>query len=189
MQDGNGVERYGAVAKTFHWATFLLLLGSFGIGLSMTGMPLGPAKLQAYSWHKWVGVTVFLVTLLRFGWRCLHPAPPLPASMPGWQRLAAHLSHGALYTLLVVLPVTGWLMSSALGIPTVYLGLVPLPDLVAPDRSLGESLVHLHHTLAFMLAILIGIHVAAAAYHHFVQKDDVARRMLPFMTPTGGDRP
>jgi cytochrome b561 len=109
--------------------------------------------------------------------------------MPGWQRLAAHLSHGALYTLLVVLPVTGWLMSSALGIPTVYLGLVPLPDLVAPDRPLGESLVRLHHTLAFLFAILIGIHVAAAVYHHFVQKDDVARRMLPFMTPTGGDRP
>ena len=66
---------------------------------------------------------------------------------------------------------------------------VPLPDLVAPDRSLGESLVQLHRTLAFLFAILIGIHVAAAAYHHFVRKDDVARRMLPFMTPTGGDRP
>jgi cytochrome b561 len=80
-------------------------------------------------------------------------------------------------------------MSSALGIPTVYLGLVPLPDLLAPDRSLGESLLHLHHTLAFLLAILIGIHVAAAAYHHFVLKDGVARRMLPFTTQTGGDRP
>jgi cytochrome b561 len=189
MGAGIGSGQFGIVAKAFHWATVLLLLGSFGIGLTMVAMPLGPGKLQAYSWHKWVGVTVFVISLVRLGWRCFRPAPPLPDSMPRWQRIAAHLSHGGLYALLIVMPVSGWVMSSALGVPTVYLGLVPLPDLVAPDRELGQSLVRLHHLLAFALATLIGIHVAAAAYHHFVRRDDILRRMLPFASAAEEHRP
>jgi cytochrome b561 len=189
MQESNGSLRFGTLAKAFHWATFLLLLASFGIGLTMVDLPLGPRKLQVYSWHKWVGVTVFLITVLRLGWRCINPAPPFPATMPGWQRIAAHASHGTLYGLLLVMPVSGWIMSSALGIPTVYFGVVPLPDLVAPDRDLGEALIHLHHALALALALTIAVHVAAAAYHHFVLGDDIARRMLPFMAVGKGDWP
>ncbi len=189
MADGKRPDQFGTVAKVLHWTTFLLLLGSFGVGLNMVDLPLSPRKLQVYSWHKWVGVTVFLITILRLGWRCANPAPPFPDSMPRRQRTAARLSHATLYALLVVMPVSGWLMSSALGIPTVYFGLVPLPDLVAPDRALGQSLIELHHLLALTLAILISVHIAAALYHHFVLRDDIARRMLPFMTPIKGDRP
>jgi cytochrome b561 len=155
----------------------------------MVDLPLGPRKLQAYSWHKWVGVTVFLVTLVRLGWRCMDPPPPLPASMPPWQRLAARLSHAGLYGVLLVMPVSGWLTSSALGLTTVYFGLVPLPDLVAPDRALGDSLVRLHDALAVLLATLFTLHAGAALHHHFVRGDDVARRMLPFAAPRGGERP
>jgi len=182
----SGADRYGTLAKAFHWVTFLLLLASFGIGLTMVDMPLGLGKLQAYSWHKWVGVTVFLITILRLAWRLADPPPPFPAEMPAWQRIAARLSHAGLYTALLIMPVSGWVMSSALGLKTVYFGLVPLPDLVAPDRALGESLVRLHHILGFAFAVLIGIHIAAALYHHVVVKDDIARRMLPLMRPRGG---
>jgi cytochrome b561 len=188
MRVGDGLNRFTVTAKAFHWATFLLLLASFGIGLTMVDMPLGPRKLEAYSWHKWVGVTVFVVTLLRLGWRGIHPAPPFPDAMPRWQIVGARLSHAGLYSLLLIMPVSGWLMSSALGIQTVYFGIVPLPDLVSPDRALGDSLIHLHHLLALTLAILIGVHAGAAVYHHFVLKDDIARRMIPFMTPESGDR-
>ena len=97
MRDGNGSDRFGTFAKVFHWVTFMLLLASFGIGLTMVGLPLGLRKLQAYSWHKWVGVTVLLITILRLGWRCFDPPPPFPASMPGWQKIAARLSHAGLY--------------------------------------------------------------------------------------------
>lgn len=185
----NGSDRFGALAKTFHWATFLLLLGSFGIGLTMVDLPLGPRKLQAYSWHKWVGVTVFLVTVLRLGWRLADPPPPLPDSMPAWQKLAARLSHAGLYTVLLIMPISGWVTSSALGLKTVYLGLVPLPDLVAADRALGDSLTLVHNLLAIVLVALFAIHVGAALYHHLVLKDDVARRMVPFMAPRAGDGP
>jgi cytochrome b561 len=145
--------------------------------------------LQVYSWHKWIGVTVFLIAILRLGWRMASPPPPFPASMPRWQTFAARLSHATLYGLLLVMPVSGWLMSSALGLKTVYLGVVALPDLLAPSRELGQALIHLHQFLALALATLIGVHVAAAAYHHFVLRDGIARRMLPFMAPRRGDRP
>ncbi len=189
MREGVGSERFGTFAKVFHWATFALLLASFGIGLTMVDLPFGPRKLQAYSWHKWVGVTVFLVTILRLGWRCANPPPRLPDAMPGWQRGAARLSHAGLYGLLLVIPISGWVMSSALGLTTVYFGLLPLPDLVAPDRALGQSLIQLHHALGLALAILIGVHVGAAAYHHFVLRDHIAMRMLPFTTRGGKINP
>jgi cytochrome b561 len=188
MQFRNGSDRFGTLAKVLHWATFLLLLGSFGIGLTMVDLPLSPRKLQVYSWHKWVGVTVFLIAILRLGWRYVSPPPPFPASMPRWQIVAARMSHAGLYGLLLVMPVSGWLMSSALGLKTVYLGLVPLPDLLAPDRALGQALIYVHNAFGAMLATLIGIHVAAALYHHFVLRDDIARRMLPFMKPRQGNR-
>ena len=188
MLGGNETDRFGTLAQAFHWVTFLLLLASFGIGLTMVDLPLGLRKLQAFSWHKWVGVTVLLITVLRLGWRCANPAPPFPPSMPRWQRIAARLSHAGLYGLLLAMPMSGWVMSSALGLTTVYFGLVPLPDLVAPDRELGRSLVQLHHFLGFAFAMLIGVHIAAAIYHHVIARDDVARRMVPFMKPSGANR-
>jgi len=189
MHLGNGPDRYGPVAKTVHWLTFLLLLASFGIGLSMTGLPLSPRKLQVYSWHKWVGVTVFLLTLVRLAWRLADPPPPLPDSLPRWHRTAARLSHAALYLVLFVMPVTGWTMSSALGLQTVYLGLVPLPDLVAPDRPLGETLRTAHGVLAVVLAALFAVHAGAGLQHHFVARNDVLRRMVPFLAPRGRPPP
>jgi cytochrome b561 len=182
----NRTDRFGPAAKTFHWLTFALLLASFGIGLTMVDLPLSPRKLEVFSWHKWVGVTVFLVTVVRLGWRLADPPPP-PVAMPAWQRAASKVSHGLLYAVLLVMPVSGWVMSSALGLKTVYLGLVPLPDLVAPDRAFGEQLIHVHGTLATVLLILFAIHVAAAFHHHVVAKDDVLRRMVPFAKPRLGD--
>jgi len=154
----------------------------------MIELPLSPRKLQVYSWHKWVGVTVFLITVLRLGWRLARPAPPFPESMPAWQKSAARASHAGLYGLLLIMPNSGWVMSSALGLSTVYFGLVPLPDLVRPDRELGHSLSQFHGLLGLALAILIGIHIAAACYHHFVLRDDVATRMQPFTKPSWGKR-
>jgi len=171
--------RYGAVAQALHWLAAVLLAGSFTLGLTMVGLDLGPRKLALYSWHKWCGVTVLALTALRLGWRLRHPPPPLPPAMPRWQRAAARLSHGGLYALLFAVPVAGWAMSSALGVPTVWLGLLPLPDLVAPDRGLGERLAALHGGLALALLALIGLHVAAALHHGLVARDGVLERMLP----------
>ena len=178
----NTSDRFGVVAKAFHWVTLLLLIGSFTLALSMVNLPLSPRKLELYSWHKWCGVTIFLLAVLRLAWRLANPVPALPADMPAWQRRLAHLSHAGLYTLLIVMPVTGWIMSSALNLPVVYLGLIHVPSPFGVNRALGEAMITVHQGLALALLILVCLHVAAALYHHFFLRDDILRRMLPWPT-------
>jgi cytochrome b561/polyisoprenoid-binding protein YceI len=137
MTDG-ATERYGRTAVTLHWLTAALIVCGFTLGLSMVGLPLSRRKLQWYAWHKWIGITVFLLTCARLTWRLGHPAPP-PAPMPAWQQRASMVSHVLLYLFLLVIPVSGWLYSSATGVQVVYLGLIPLPDLVARDRRCAQS--------------------------------------------------
>ena len=176
----NTRDRFGAVAKTFHWVTLLLLVGSFTIAVSMESLPLSPRKLQLFAWHKWVGVTVFLVVLARLAWRLANPVPRQPAGVAQWQRRLASLSHAALYGILIVMPVTGWIMSAALNLPVVYLGLILIPSPFGVDRVLGEAMKTVHLTLALTLLALVSIHALAALYHHFILRDDVMRRMLPW---------
>jgi cytochrome b561 len=176
---GDGGEQYGRVAIALHWLTAMLIVGSFTVGLSMVGLPLGRQKLQWYAWHKWIGITVFLVTCLRLAWRAGHAAPLPLATMPAWQRRASVLVHGALYVLLLVIPLSGWIYSSSTGVQVVYLGLFPLPDLVPKDRALARALLAVHLTLNFTLFSLVCIHTAAALKHHFIDRDTVLTRMLP----------
>jgi cytochrome b561 len=176
----NTPDRFGLVAQGFHWLTLLMLMGSFTLAFSMTAMPLSLRKLQFYSWHKWVGVTVFVIVILRLAWRLANTVPRQPVATPLWQRRLAAVSHAALYTLLIVMPLTGWVMSSALNLPVVYLGLIHLPSPFGVDRALGEAMKDVHHALGLALLALIGIHALAALYHHVVLRDDVLRRMLPW---------
>ncbi len=178
----NTAERFGLVASTLHWLTLVLLIAAFTLAISMVNMPFSPRKLEFYSWHKWVGVTIFLVVLLRLAWRLVNPVPPQPSGMPQWQRRLAALSHGALYAVLIVMPVTGWIMSSALNLPVVYLGLIHIPSPFGVDRALGEAMKAVHLSLAVTLLVLVSIHILAALYHHLVLRDDVLRRMLPWST-------
>ena len=169
---------YGSVAITLHWLTAALIFGNLLLGLSMVDLPFSPRKLQWYIWHKWVGITVFLLTSVRLGWRAVHPAPPLVA-MPAWQRTAASVSHKLLYALLLLIPVSGWLYSSATGVQVVYLGVVPLPNLLPKDKALADILRTVHVALNFTLFSLVCVHAGAALKHHFVDRDTVLTRMLP----------
>ncbi len=174
---------YTRTAVALHWLMALLILAALPLGLTMTELELTPTKLKLYAWHKWLGVTVFGLLLVRLVWRATHAVPPLPAGMPVWQRGAAHALHWALYALMLLIPLSGWLMSSAKGFQTVYLGLLPIPDLLAKDESLGEALGELHAMLASTLMTLLVVHVAAALKHHLVERDDVLARMLPWIKP------
>lgn len=176
----NTAERYGAVAKAFHWLTLLLLIGSFTIAYSMVDMRISPQKLVLYSYHKWVGVTVFLIVILRLAWRLRNPAPPLPPSTSKLQRRLAALSHGLLYTILIVMPLTGWVMSSARNLPLVYLGLIEVPSPFGVDQALGDALRTVHFYLSLALLFFVAVHVLAALQHHFILRDDILRRMLPW---------
>jgi cytochrome b561 len=173
------VTRYGAPAIALHWLVAALVLATFPLGLYMTGMPLSPRKLQLISYHKWIGVTVFALAWLRLAWRLHRPAPPFPPSMAMWQQRAAHAVHGLLYVLLIAIPLSGWLYSSASGVPTVYLGLWQLPDLVDRDKALAGTLRGAHRTLNWTLAALVALHVLAALKHQLLDRDGLLHRMLP----------
>jgi cytochrome b561 len=171
--------RYTPVAIGLHWLMAALLTGLFAVGIYMHELPLSPWKLKIYSWHKWAGVTAFLLVLARLAWRMAHRPPELPASMSAALRLAAHAGHALLYLLMVAIPLSGWLMSSAKGFQTVYFGVLPLPDLIGKDKELGDLLQEVHKTLNFVFAAVVVGHVAAAIKHHLVDKDGVLLRMMP----------
>ncbi len=176
-------NRYTRTAIALHWLIALLLVGLFAVGLAMHDLPLSPQKLKIYAWHKWAGVSVFLLVLVRLAWRVGHRPPALPAAMPGWQKAAARGLHLALYLLMLAIPLSGWLMSSAKGFQTVWFGVLPLPDLLDKNKALGDALQVAHMSLNFGLAALVVAHAGAAIKHHLIEKDDVLTRMLPRMPP------
>ncbi len=171
---------YTRTVVVLHWLVALLIFAAFPIGLLMSDMPLSPLKLKLVSYHKWLGVTVFLFVLVRLAWRATH-TPPLPVAMPVWQQRAANGVHYLLYLLIFIIPLTGWLMSSAKGVQTVYLGVLPLPDLLGKDKALGKVLEDVHAALNYGMLALVILHIGAALQHQFILRDGVLARMLPFL--------
>jgi cytochrome b561 len=170
---------YTATAKALHWLMAVLFFGLLALGFYMQDLPLSPQKLQLYSWHKWAGVSVFVLALVRLAWRITHRPPALPASMAKPLQMAAHAGHLALYALMFAIPLSGWLMSSAKGFQTVWFGVLPLPDLLSKNKELGDLLQTVHMSLNLLFVAVIAGHTGAALKHHFIDKDDILTRMLP----------
>ena len=175
-----GADGYAPAAKLLHWLSALLVLGLIGLGLWMVALPLGLTKLYAYAWHKWIGLTVLALSVLRLAWRVYRPPPALPDTITRWERAVAPWSHGLLLVLLLALPISGWLMSSAGGVSVVWFGILPLPDLVPRDLALFERLRTLHHWLAWILMALLTLHLLAVLRHDVLRRDGIFRRMSPF---------
>jgi cytochrome b561 len=134
---------YTATAKTLHWLMTVLIFGLLALGFYMHDLPLSPDKLKLYSWHKWAGITAFSLLLVRLAWRATHRPPALPDSMPKLMQLAAHGGHFALYLLMIAIPISGWLMSSAKGFQTVYFGVLPFRRRAGrPYRRRAEAPLH-----------------------------------------------
>ncbi len=177
---------YTAVAKTLHWLIAVAIIAMLIIGWTMTSLPKGEEKFALFQWHKSIGITILLLSVLRLIWRLAHSAPPLPAAMPRWEKIAARASHALFYVLVIGMPLTGWAIvsSSPLNLPTMLYGLVPWPNLpVLPDlankKEIGHVLGGVHGYGAYILATLLALHVAAALKHHFMDRDDVLTRMMP----------
>jgi cytochrome b561 len=170
---------YTSTAKTLHWLMAILFFGLLGLGFYMHDLPLSPLKLKLFSWHKWAGVTAFMLVWLRLLWRVTHRPPALPTTMPKLLQMLAHGGHLALYGLMIVIPLSGWLMSSAKGFQTVWFGILPIPDLLEKNKELGDLLQTVHMSLNLLFAATIVGHIGAALKHHFIDKDDILKRMLP----------
>jgi cytochrome b561 len=179
MNIKNDHNRYGAIAQLFHWAIVALIITQFVLANKADALPLGPAKIATLATHKSVGMTIFGLAILRLIWRWLNPVPSMPATTPTWQRLVAHATHWALYVLIFVTPLAGWLMSSARNFPVSWFGVFTLPDLVEPSTATYEFFHEAHEILAATLFFVALLHALAALKHHFIDRDNVLRRMLP----------
>ncbi len=184
MKQPSADARYGAVAIGFHWLLALMIVGSLGVGLYMSDLPLSPWRLKLYNWHKWAGVTILMLSALRLLWRLSHRPPPLPqhvlSAMPAWQQHAHSATHFALYLLFFAVPLTGWAYSSAAGFPIVWFGVWPLPDWVSVNKELADAVLKpLHAACAFTLAALVLLHVAATLKHQFLDQDGLFWRIWP----------
>ncbi|MEY4737926.1 MAG: hypothetical protein RL302_2245 [Pseudomonadota bacterium] len=178
-----GTARYTGTAIALHWLLGLTLVGLFIMGNYMADLPFSPQRLKLYNYHKWAGITVLALSLLRLLWRTTHRPPELPqaitARMPAWQHWAHHGTHYALYALFFVVPLLGWAYSSAAGFPVVVFGVLPLPNIAPVGKELAEMIKPLHGLAAWALAGLVVLHVAAALKHQFIDRDGLIGRMLP----------
>ena len=171
------------MAVLLHWLLGAAIVAIFVVGAYMADLPFSPQRLKLYNWHKWAGVSILLLSVLRLAWRLVHRPPALPAAiaerMPAWQAAAHHLTHVALYVLFFVVPLLGMAYSSAAGFPIVLFGVLPLPDLLSANKELAEQIKPLHAASAWALAALVVMHVAAALKHQWIDRDGLLLRMLP----------
>jgi cytochrome b561 len=181
--------RYNLVAMLLHWLMALAIIGLIVAGKVMTDLSFAdPMKFQLYQLHKSAGITILALAIARIGWRLLHAPPPLPATMQPWERVAAGFTHAAFYVLMIAIPLSGWVMASAspTGIPTLWFDLFEVPALPGLSGGKDTSDIHdaaqeTHELLANLTILLLLLHIGAALKHHFWNRDDVLRRMLPFL--------
>src|SRR5215472_6083456 len=178
----NSEQRYGATAMVLHWLMAMLLSALVALGLYMTTLPdvgFDTWKIRLILYHKQLGILALMLVALRLLWRLRSVLPQLVETLPDWQKVVARFVHLCFYALMLGLPVTGWLMSSATGIPVSVLGLFTLPDLVPYDDHLFHTFVDAHRYLGYALIVCMAAHIGAALRHHFLLHDGTLNRMLP----------
>ncbi len=165
---------YTPAARALHWLTVLLLAVQIPVGLIMVRAEL---PVDIYSGHKLLGLVILLVVVVRLGYRLFNGAPPDEPTLEPWQKIVSHLTHWALYGLLIVVAMLGWLGIAYY--PALNAYGINIPAIVAPDRPMSERVLTLHMYGAFALIALAGMHVGAALFHYVIRKDGVLNRMLP----------
>ena len=179
---GNSPAAYDGVQKSFHWLIVAIVATQFVIAWTMSGPPRGQPPTGLVALHLSVGATILVVMALRLAWRLMRPVPPAPSDLPAWQRLAARLTHYALYLLLFLMPVAGWAWASAKGWDVTLFGLVKLPAILPNGSEYRGLAAQTHETVATVILVLVAIHALAALRHYFLLGDRVLQRMLQ-----GGD--
>ena len=172
---------WSRAARLFHWLIAALILVQGTIGLIMVQLPKRPNIIPIYTLHKSIGLTILLLAVLRLGWRLMQRRPP-PLPMPGWQDALSRSTHVALYLLLFAMPLSGWLFDSASSLrPLYWWWWLKVPKLTdGADRQLADLAQNVHETLFWILVAVTVLHVAAALKHHFLDRDETLKRMLPW---------
>jgi cytochrome b561 len=172
----NSESHFGIVAILFHWVMAILIIGLLVLGLYMVRVPISLEKLKLYGWHKEYGMLALLLVVARSIWRVLNLIPLL--TLPWWEKLAARAVHYAFYGFMFAMPITGWIITSSAGLPVSFFGLFVFPDFISPNPDTMQLFQQIHKWLGYGLIATILLHAAAALKHHFINKDDILRRML-----------
>lgn len=177
MQITNTKNRFGIMAILLHWLMAILLITLLVIGLYMTRIPISLQKLRLYGWHKEFGVLALMLVVVRLTWRMRNTTPSLGNLRP-WEAIAARFVHGTFYIFMFALPISGWLITSAAGLPVSFFGWFLLPNLVSPNEAQRIIFSEVHEWLAYGLIAVFCMHVGAALKHYFINKDNIMQRML-----------
>jgi cytochrome b561 len=172
------LRSYGAVAKWLHWVVFALVAAQFVVAIAMPDIGRGTVPGTLINLHMSLGFSILAVIAVRWLWRIGHPVPLASPDAPAWEQTIARVTHALLYALLVVNPFLGWANASARDWDITMFG-ATLPHLVAAQSRIGRLSGDVHAYLSWTLLALIGLHAAAALYHHFIRRDQVLQRMLP----------
>jgi cytochrome b561 len=170
---------YTVTMRTVHWTSAMLLIGSYATAWTISSASTSVEIAELTRIHRSFGLIILTLTAIRLVWRQRERIPQLPPDIPRWQRLAARLNVVGLYGLLFAQPLLGLTASMVHGDRLVLLGGVALPGVLPVNRPLAYLLFEVHGEVALILLGVIGMHVAAALYHHFVRRDDVLVGMLP----------
>ncbi len=181
-------HRYTAVAIALHWVIALAIIGMIGLGWYMGDLPNdAPNKGALFQLHKSIGISIFVLTLMRIFWRLMN-RPPEEPPMPHLQKIISNWVHVLFYALMVLMPLTGWILVSASqrGLPTILFNVLEWPH-IAPLAQLSSDtkemlfpfLENAHSKLAWVAIVLLALHVVGALKHQFIDKDGLMARMLP----------
>lgn len=182
MEFENTESRYGTIAIFIHWLMAILIIALIILGLYMVRLPdvgYNYKKIILILLHKELGALALVLVVFRVFWRIMNVTPKLAATIPELQKMAAHAAHAGLYFFMFALPISGWLMTSAAGIPVTFFGLFEIPNWGAVNEYKMYFYINAHTWLAYGLILLIIAHASAALLHHFYDKDDTLKKMLP----------
>jgi len=178
MQIINDHQHYGIISQLLHWIIGGMVIALTAVGFYMADLPNSPDKFYLYGLHKAFGITVLALMVVRILWRSINIQPKLPRTFNKVQSFLAHAAHISLYALVIVMTLSGWLMSSAAGYPVNYFGFFEVPSLIEKNAEIVGIFVATHFYAAWALSIMVGLHVLAALYHHFILKDRILIRMI-----------
>lgn len=173
----NTVNSYGYVSISLHWIIAILILAQIFLGWYMTDLGENPIKFILYGWHKEWGAVILFLAFIRILWRFINISPSLN-ELPTIEKITARTTYAILYFFMFAVPFSGWLMSSAYGYPVSFFGLFVLPNIASPDKNMGHLYNQIHIYFAYTLLAVICIHVAGALKHHFIDKDNILRRIF-----------
>ncbi len=179
----NTAETFGSLAKFLHWLVAVLVIAMLVFGFFLESFS-SSAKPAMIALHKSIGLSILILIVLRLIWRFMNKQPEYPLTIPLWEQICAHFVHYLFYIILILMPMTGWLMSSWGGHPVEFWSLWNWQLPLSINRTLAAYFFTLHKIIAYIIIALLAVHVLAALKHHFIGKNNLLRRMLPGYKPT-----